>query len=271
MACSASREPWRGGRRQTPRRCARGAAAAPFGRGGFAGSASVAVCPPPLAALAGAVAGSVVTAVLHPLDTLKCAAGACASVATSFIYTPTECVKAQLQVGKYGSPRQAVMGMVQQGGPLALFRGWGAVLARNIPQSVIKFMVYEQLLAAATRPDDSADQRTAKSLVCGAAAAMTGACVTTPIDVVKTRIQAQGASGGAVATLRTILAEERLPGLYRGLLPRLGIYMAQGAVFFTAYGALKHMLAAAAEASRQRRSAVQAELTGVGLQRALLL
>jgi hypothetical protein len=82
--------------------------------------------------------------------------------------------------------------MLKGGGPLSLLRGWGAVLCRNIPQSVIKFTVFEQLQARVTDAHDSGEQRTVKSLACGAAAATTGACVTTPIDVIKTRIQTQG-------------------------------------------------------------------------------
>jgi hypothetical protein len=48
-----------------------------------------------------------------------------------------------------------------------------------------------------------------------------------------------------------IVREESLLGLYRGLLPRLGIYMTQGAIFFTAYGALKHSLHVAEMAAQR--------------------
>ena len=129
---------------------------------------------------------------------VQCASGACASVATSVVFTPTERVKAQLQVGAYGSTPQAVAGILRSGGVSSLFRGWGAVLCRNIPQSVVKFMVYEQLMAwsrEGTSPsfggraavDQGAEVR--HSMVCGAAAASIAACVTNPVDVVKTRIQ----------------------------------------------------------------------------------
>eukprot|EP00951_Prasinocladus_malaysianus_P016425 scaffold127989_cov51-Prasinocladus_malaysianus.AAC.1 len=33
-------------------------------------------------------------------------AGACASIATSFVYTPSECIKSRLQIGLYLSPQQ---------------------------------------------------------------------------------------------------------------------------------------------------------------------
>jgi hypothetical protein len=116
---------------------------------------------------------------------VQCASGACASIATSFIFTPTDCVKAHLQVGAYSTAPQAVAGILRSGGVPQLFRGWGAVLCRNIPQSVVKFLVYEQLMAR-SREDVGGVHH---SMVCGAAAASFAACVTNPVDVVKTRIQ----------------------------------------------------------------------------------
>ena len=65
---------------------------------------------------------------------------------------------------------------------------------------------------------------------------------TTPFDTIKTRLQTRGvtgADGGAAAgvlpTMRDIVAKEGVGGLYRGVTPRLFIYITQGAVFFTAY------------------------------------
>ena len=45
-----------------------------------------------------------------------------------------------------------------------------------------------------------------------------------------------GAAAGVLPTMRDIVAkEEGVGGLYRGVTPRLFIYITQGAVFFTAY------------------------------------
>ncbi|XP_030947510.1 uncharacterized protein LOC115971649 isoform X3 [Quercus lobata] len=75
-----------------------------------------------------------------------CMAGGCASVATSFIFTPSERIKQQMQVSShYQNCWNAFVGIIGKGGLRSLYAGWGAVLCRNVPHSVIKFYTYESL------------------------------------------------------------------------------------------------------------------------------
>ncbi|KAL6501720.1 hypothetical protein OROGR_026853 [Orobanche gracilis] len=75
-----------------------------------------------------------------------CTSGGCASIATSFIFTPSERIKQQMQVcSHYRNCWSAFIEVVQKGGVLSLYAGWGAVLCRNVPHSVIKFYTYESL------------------------------------------------------------------------------------------------------------------------------
>jgi hypothetical protein len=75
-----------------------------------------------------------------------CTAGGCSSIATSFVFTPSECIKQQMQVGsQYQNCWDALLGCLRKGGITSLYAGWGAVLCRNIPHSVIKFYTYESL------------------------------------------------------------------------------------------------------------------------------
>jgi len=80
-----------------------------------------------------------------------CVAGGCASVATSFVYTPSECVKQRCQVSGAAAAWGATRAIVRAEGVCGLYKGWTAVLCRNIPQSAIKFFVFEQLMRAASR------------------------------------------------------------------------------------------------------------------------
>ncbi|XP_021295482.1 mitochondrial aspartate-glutamate transporter AGC1 isoform X3 [Herrania umbratica] len=155
-----------------------------------------------------------------------CLAGGCASIATSFIFTPSERVKQQMQVGvHYQNCWNALVGIVKKGGLPSLYTGWGAVLCRNVPHSIIK-------------------------LVCGGLAGSTAALFTTPFDVVKTRLQTQavmqipGSSSqynSVYHALQDIRAQEGLKGLYRGLIPRLVMYVSQGALFFASYEFFKQL------------------------------
>lgn len=177
-----------------------------------------------------------------------CGAGGCASIATSFIFTPSERIKQQMQIGShYQSCWNAFMGIIRSGGVPSLFAGWGAVLCRNIPHSVIKFYTYESLKAVLLSTENSnsnAQPSTLQTLICGGLAGSTAALFTTPFDVVKTRLQTQipGRAiqyAGVVDTLMKIRRHEGLKGLYRGLIPRLVIYISQGSIFFASYESFK--------------------------------
>lgn len=173
-----------------------------------------------------------------------CMAGGCASVATSFVYTPSECVKQRCQVSGAMTAWQATRGIVAEGGVFGLYKGWTAVLCRNIPQSAIKFFVFEQLMRTVhlCAGAGGAAASPVPTFAVGGIAGSTAAMFTTPFDTIKTRLQTRGvtgADGGAAAgvlpTMRDIVAKEGVGGLYRGVTPRLFIYITQGAVFFTAY------------------------------------
>eukprot|EP00898_Chlorokybus_atmophyticus_P003776 jgi/Chlat1/439/Chrsp103S01018 len=175
-----------------------------------------------------------------------CVAGGCASVATSFVFTPSECIKQRMQVGgMYSNSAQAALGILKQEGLRGLYAGWGAVLCRNVPQSIIKFLTYEQLKKAVAK--DGTPPTTLQTLAIGGMAGSTAAFFTTPFDVAKTRLQTQipGVGpqySGVYDALRQILATEGIQGLYRGVAPRLIIYVSQGAIFFASYELLKAIL-----------------------------
>ncbi|KAL5552073.1 hypothetical protein UlMin_002249 [Ulmus minor] len=171
-----------------------------------------------------------------------CVAGGCASIATSFVFTPSERIKQQMQVGShYHNCWNALIGIIRKGGLPSLYAGWGAVLCRNVPHSIIKFYTYESLKQLTSSSITSSIQpNPLQTLVCGGLAASTAAFFTTPFDVVKTRLQTQipGSTSqysSVIHALREIGKQEGLKGLYRGLTPRLVMYMTQGALFFASY------------------------------------
>jgi len=83
---------------------------------------------------------------------------------------------------------------------------------------------------------------------CGAMSGMASGIVTCPLDVIKTRLQAQGSfrkpgmngtSGalyhGMLSTARTIWREDGIRGMYRGLGPMLLGYLPTWAVYMAVY------------------------------------
>ncbi|PAN07476.1 hypothetical protein PAHAL_1G339000 [Panicum hallii] len=178
-----------------------------------------------------------------------CAAGGCSSIATSFVFTPSECIKQQMQVGsQYQNCWNALVGCLKRGGIASLYAGWGAVLCRNIPHSIVKFYAYESLKQSILKSaPDNAKLSSGETLLCGGFAGSTAALCTTPFDVVKTRVQLQALSpiskyDGVLHALKEIFRQEGFHGLYRGLTPRLAMYISQGAIFFTSYEFLKTIM-----------------------------
>ncbi|XP_078163492.1 mitochondrial substrate carrier family protein [Carex rostrata] len=186
-----------------------------------------------------------------------CIAGACSSVATSFVFTPSERIKQQMQVGtQYQNCWNVVAGCIEKGGVATLYAGWRAVLCRNIPHSIIKFYTYERLKQFILEDTPDSTLSSWQTLTCGGMAGATAALFTTPFDVVKTRIQTQAPGtatkyNGVLQALNKIIKNEGVPGLYRGLTPRLGMYISQGSIFFASYEFLKTLFALDVETQSQ--------------------
>jgi hypothetical protein len=112
-----------------------------------------------------------------------------------------------------------------------------------------QFYTYEGLkLRVLSWQEGSAPLSTIQTLAIGGIAGSTAAFFTTPFDVIKTRLQTQTPLSlqqykGVFHALQCIATTEGATGLYRGLVPRLVIYVSQGALFFTFYECIKHVLA----------------------------
>ncbi|KAK6943030.1 Mitochondrial substrate/solute carrier, partial [Dillenia turbinata] len=93
------------------------------------------------------------------------------------------------------------------------------------PSIAISFSVYETSRSywQSERPNDSS---ALVGLACGSLSGIASSTVTFPLDLVRRRMQLEGAAGqarvyktGLVGTFRHIIKAEGLHGLYRGILP----------------------------------------------------
>ncbi|EST05704.1 Mitochondrial substrate/solute carrier [Kalmanozyma brasiliensis GHG001] len=157
-------------------------------------------------------------------------AGGCQVVFTN----PLEIVKIRLQVAgeiakAEGADRVArgAVHIVRQLGLVGLYKGASACLLRDIPFSAIYFPAYAHL-----KKDTFHEGRDGKKLGFGemlasaAIAGMPAAFLTTPADVIKTRLQVEARKGqasyrGIVDCATKIMAEEGPKAFFKGSLARV--------------------------------------------------
>ncbi|KAF8404469.1 hypothetical protein HHK36_009354 [Tetracentron sinense] len=172
-------------------------------------------------------------------------AGAIGGAAASLIRVPTEVVKQRMQTGQFASAPDAVRLIVAKEGFKGLYAGYGSFLLRDLPFDAVQFCIYEQLrigykLAAKRDLNDP------ENAIIGAfAGALTGA-ITTPLDVIKTRLMVQGSATqykGIYDCVQTIVKEEGSSALLKGIGPRVLWIGIGGSIFFGVLERTKLLLA----------------------------
>lgn len=187
--------------------------------------------------IAGGGAGMMEALACHPLDTIK--------------------VRMQLsrRANRPGTKRRGFLAtgreIIRKETPLALYKGLGAVLTGIVPKMAIRFTSYEwykQLLA-----DKDGMVSGQATFLAGLAAGVTEAvAVVTPMEVVKIRLQAQYHSmsdpldipkyRNAAHAAYTVVKEEGIGAIYRGVALTALRQGTNQAVNFTAYTQLKEAL-----------------------------
>jgi solute carrier family 25 (mitochondrial S-adenosylmethionine transporter), member 26 len=186
-----------------------------------------------------------------PRSAIHAVASGGAELVSCAILTPAEVIKQNAQminrdsVGK-NSPTAYVFAQFRKH-PTQLFRGYTALAARNLPFTALQFPVFERLkevflekrkIKKGNKPVDGILERASITAVSGGLAGCGAAWITTPIDVVKTRIMlaagkghtnvekqgsqgllSQGIGGGrksGFAVAREVFQQEGIRGLFRG-------------------------------------------------------
>ncbi|KAK9905515.1 hypothetical protein WJX75_001308 [Coccomyxa subellipsoidea] len=147
------------------------------------------------------------------------AAGVAATVVNDAVMTPADVVKQRLQIdrGRYKGALDCTMRIWRQEGVTAFYRSYPATLLANVPWTILHFPIYEsskKLLA----PGREGREGTAVELAAGGLAGGLAAVLTTPFDVVKTRLQL--GSDGPIPARRAVdvfaimrhIAREEGPG-----------------------------------------------------------
>lgn len=183
-------------------------------------------------------------------------AGAAAGVVSNTITAPLDIMRLNIMVS---TDRLGVVQTAQKiwasGGIAEFWRGNTADVVRTIPASAVRFYtfaLYKAQLPLALPALAGAAALT--SLLAGGFAGMTAMATLFPLETVRTRMATGGALGGVsiIGFGRSIVAEEGLRGLFRGLPPSLVSVMPYFAVRFGVYDILKawHLRLADADGER---------------------
>ncbi|KAM1105543.1 hypothetical protein ACFX2I_002516 [Malus domestica] len=148
-------------------------------------------------------------------------AGAMGNIVSSAIMVPKELITQRMQAGAKGRSWQVLLKILENDGFLGLYAGYSATLLRNLPAGVLSYSSFEYLKSAVLSKTKQTNLEPIQSVVCGALAGAISASITTPLDVVKTRLMTGAAQGGVSGTVKQILMEEGWVGFTRGVGPRV--------------------------------------------------
>ncbi|GAB4857442.1 hypothetical protein Ancab_015351 [Ancistrocladus abbreviatus] len=187
----------------------------------------------------------------HPI--IHAASGIAATVASDAVLTPMDVVKQRLQLrfSPYCGVRDCVARMVKEEGIGAFYASYRTTVLMNAPFTAVHFSTYEALkkLLSELSPVNATEERVVVHLTAGGAAGALASAVTTPLDVVKTRLQCQGVCGadtfGSASismALRQIVAKEGPQALLQGLKPRVLFHTPAAAICWSTYEAMKKFL-----------------------------
>ncbi|KAG1371758.1 mitochondrial substrate carrier family protein B [Cocos nucifera] len=178
--------------------------------------------------------------------------GGLAGITAASMTYPLDLVRtrlaAQTKTIYYRGISHALYAICRDEGAKGLYKGLGATLLGVGPSIAISFSVYETLRSQwqLQRPHDSA---VFVNLACGSLSGIASSTVTFPLDLVRRRMQLEGAGGrarvynsGLFGTFKHIVHTEGFRGLYRGILPEYCKVVPSVGIVFMTYEMLKSFL-----------------------------
>mmetsp|Transcript_793 Transcript_793/g.1029 ORF Transcript_793/g.1029 Transcript_793/m.1029 type:complete len:192 (+) Transcript_793:218-793(+) len=188
-------------------------------------------------------------------------------IASSFILVPGEVIKTRLQTGMIKSMAEGVSSILRTEGIMGLFAGYYATLIRDLPYTILELGIYENIKTLIRRHNlhqKNPSQQSGVGSISQSeellAAAVTGgfvALVTTPLDLVKTKLMMQSTSGGAYTgfldALRSIYGSGGMPALFVGSLARVTWLLPFTTIYLGVYEASKRLLLQQQIAAKQAR------------------
>ncbi len=169
-------------------------------------------------------------------------AASAGEVAACAVRVPTEVIKQRAQAAQQPSSMAALRHILAQRrniGALGvwkeMYRGWGITIMREVPFTAIQFPLWEGMKAWRRRKTDRKMVTSLESGLYGSVAGAAAAGLTTPLDVLKTRMMLAREKQAALPLFRSIWKGEGPRAFVAGMGPRIMWISAGGAIFLGSY------------------------------------
>jgi solute carrier family 25 aspartate/glutamate transporter 12/13 len=165
--------------------------------------------------------------------------------------------------------RKSALLVIRNLGMLGLYKGASACLLRDIPFSAIYFTAYAHLKSDVFKEGPNKKLNMGELLLSGAIAGMPAAYLTTPCDVIKTRLQVEARGGqttygGIMDAGKKILAEEGARAFFKGGPARIFRSSPQFGVTLMVYELLQRWFPWSATEGKEKAERVFNNVTDTG-------
>ncbi|CAD5208460.1 unnamed protein product [Bursaphelenchus xylophilus] len=161
---------------------------------------------------AGVISGLMTRAIIQPLDVLK------------IRFQLQEEPMRGHQKGKYNTVFQSVRLIWKEEGGTAFWKGHIPAQGLSAVYGLMQFATFEVLTKKASQLESIKNNKKTNDFICGALAGCAAMTSAMPLDVIRTRLVAQGKPKVYHSTLDAavkIWKSEKIPGFFRGIVPSL--------------------------------------------------
>ncbi|KAL8707641.1 MAG: hypothetical protein Q9220_007379 [cf. Caloplaca sp. 1 TL-2023] len=169
-------------------------------------------------------------------------AASAGEIAACAVRVPTEVVKQRAQAAQHPSSMAALRFILAQRRVIGIsgvwremYRGWGITVMREVPFTAIQFPLWEGMKSWRRREAGQSQVSAAESGLFGSIAGAVAAGLTTPLDVLKTRMMLAKERQAAIPLFMQIWKESGPSAFIAGIGPRIMWISAGGAVFLGTY------------------------------------
>lgn len=163
-------------------------------------------------------------------------------IAACGVRVPTEVIKQRAQAGQQASSLLVLKAILCQhrtiglpGVWMELYRGWSATVLREVPFTIIQFPLWEAMKEYQRRVSGNKNTTSFESALFGSIAGAIAASVTTPLDVLKTRMMLETEKTSMPLLFKQILNQSGPKAFFTGIGPRVLWISAGGAIFLGSY------------------------------------